>query len=500
MVDEITVPTYEQIEVMLTKLATNYSNLAIVFYDIFYNTTPMDVTFQMFDESGVIQTYTIPNRAKDMKNILNSESSEVTGSPEGQVEAARGTIFQDLDNGDLYIKETPSGAIGWSKFLRYSDLQEIIMEGIIPPEGSIVAKRGTLYVDKANAGLWMKLTSSGSEGWALISADTEKFATKEELGNLSAIVNLKESTANKINSITDQSTSSQYPSAPAVRSYVTNRTKNFANKDFSNISDVAKNYFANKDLSNISSVAKASLLGINRVPEGILEAPENMFIIIGHNNFKISAGTKFLCLNGLNADGTFNNEIEDVSVELYGSTGSASAESGYIFYSKLNNMVIAPTDNKYIVFTPEVEGEQPPKEELAVWFDPKNYKYYFCLDGIEWDQTPMVEIGRWTTDEEGDLDKVEIREVLKIATGDDVAHVVIETGGTDENWYRLYKDGWMEAGGCGYGNTEISFYKNFKSTKYTFVASGVASYTKAIDKVTIASSGDFDWIAKGWVV
>ena len=35
-------------------------------------------------------------------------------------------------------------------------------------------------------------------------------------------------------------------------------------------------------------------------------------------------------------------KIEDVSVELYGSTGSVSAESGYIFYSKLNNMVIAP--------------------------------------------------------------------------------------------------------------------------------------------------------------
>jgi hypothetical protein len=253
---------------MLTKLATNYSNLAIVFYDIFYNTTPMDVTFQMFDESGVIQTYTIPNRAKDMKNILNSESSEVTGSPEGQVEATRGTIYQDLDNGDLYVKETPSGAIGWSKFLRYSDLQEIIMEGIIPPKGSIVAKRGTLYVDKANAGLYMKLTSSGSEGWALISADTEKFANRD-LSNLTengeALFNAKENIANKINSITNQSTSSQYPSAPAVRSYVTNQTKNFANKDFSNISDVAKNYFANKDLSNISSVAKASFTALCKI-------------------------------------------------------------------------------------------------------------------------------------------------------------------------------------------------------------------------------------------
>ena len=66
----------------------------------------MDVTFQMFDESGMLQTYTIPNRAKDMENILNSDSAEVSGSPEGHVEAGRGVIFQDLTNGDLYIKKT----------------------------------------------------------------------------------------------------------------------------------------------------------------------------------------------------------------------------------------------------------------------------------------------------------------------------------------------------------------------------------------------------------
>ena len=61
MADQITVPSFEQIETVLTKLATNYSNMAILFYDIFYNTTPMDVTFQMYDEAGELQTYTIPN-------------------------------------------------------------------------------------------------------------------------------------------------------------------------------------------------------------------------------------------------------------------------------------------------------------------------------------------------------------------------------------------------------------------------------------------------------
>ena len=60
----ITAATYDQIATMLSKLATNYSNLASVFYDVFYNTTPEDVTFQMYDESGTLQTYTIPNRAR----------------------------------------------------------------------------------------------------------------------------------------------------------------------------------------------------------------------------------------------------------------------------------------------------------------------------------------------------------------------------------------------------------------------------------------------------
>ena len=49
----------EQIETVLAKLQNNYSELARTWYNIFYNTTPMDVTIKFYNEDGNIQTQTI---------------------------------------------------------------------------------------------------------------------------------------------------------------------------------------------------------------------------------------------------------------------------------------------------------------------------------------------------------------------------------------------------------------------------------------------------------
>ena len=44
----------EQIETVLAKLQNNYSELARTWYNIFYNTTPMDVTIKFYNEEGNI--------------------------------------------------------------------------------------------------------------------------------------------------------------------------------------------------------------------------------------------------------------------------------------------------------------------------------------------------------------------------------------------------------------------------------------------------------------
>lgn len=254
MADKITVPTYEQIETILSKLATNYSNLAHVFYDVFYNTEPMDVTFQMFDEQGELKTYTIPNRAKDMQNIINGE-----GSPEGNVSGSMGVLYQDLANADLYIKETPDGNEGWIQFATENYLNDIFLRGSGSPEGAVVATRGVLYIDTNGANLYIKSTITGSTGWILLAMDVDASNLANidlsnlspeglallnqraniDLSNLStlgqdvlnqraninlsnlsvsgqAVLNAKENVNNKVTSISSASTDSEYPSAKCM--------------------------------------------------------------------------------------------------------------------------------------------------------------------------------------------------------------------------------------------------------------------------------------------
>ena len=254
MADKITVPTYEQIETILSKLITNYSNLAHIFYDIFYNTEPQDVTFQMFDEQGELKTYIIPNRAKDMRNIVNGE-----GTPEGNITGSMGTLYQDLENAGLYIKETPTGNEGWSQVATEDYLDDIFLRGSGSPEGVIVAPKGVLYIDTNEANLYIKGTITGSIGWILLAMDVDasslanvdlsnlspeglavlNMRANVDLSNLSpsgqnvlnqraninlsnlstsgqSILNAKENVNNKVTSLSELSTDNEYPSAKCV--------------------------------------------------------------------------------------------------------------------------------------------------------------------------------------------------------------------------------------------------------------------------------------------
>lgn len=502
MVDQITVPTFEQIETILSKLATNYSNLAIIFYDIFYNTTPMDVTFQMYDEAGVLQTYTIPNRAKDMSNILSG-----SGSPQGDISATKGVLYQDLENGDLYIKLTSSGDTGWSKFVTGEEFENYLMSGIGSPEEVVVANRGTMFVDKVHAALYIKTTTEGNTGWALISANTENLANRDldnltsigeahfanpSLSNINpagrALFDAKENTSNKVTSISASSTDTKFPSAKAVYTFVGESTSNFADKDF----------------SNISSTAESRFLGTNKLNSCVLEATTLMYRG-ADNSFILPADTILLCTIGLNSNHTINNEIVEILQDVAGVIPTLTSDyglEGLIFYEYTGDhtgILRAPEMARYFY-----SEEEPEVVAGGVWFNPVTYTYHSVktIDGSDvWALAEMAEIGRWSTNPNGSVKTFEPYSPIRMISSNsaELAHVIIETGGTEENWYRLYKDGWIEVGGCGTGDTEITFYKNFKSVNYTFVASGVTSYTKAVDGVTIVASGDFDWIAKGQV-
>jgi hypothetical protein len=96
----------------LTELLQNTVNMTSVFYDIFINPEPMDVVLTQYNTNGELITITVPNRAKDLQRALVG-----TGSPEGTVAVAEGTLYVDSVTQTAYVKIDGSGTTGWKIIL-----------------------------------------------------------------------------------------------------------------------------------------------------------------------------------------------------------------------------------------------------------------------------------------------------------------------------------------------------------------------------------------------
>ena len=175
----IDIPTFTQIATIVSELVTDYGNMAQTYFDMFYNTTPMDVSLTLYDVDGSVKTYVVPNRAKDRNYCRNGQ-----GTPEGRISAPIGTIYQDTLNGVLYIKRTGTDSYGWSNI----NPDDVIEVGYESPEGRLVRPKGNLFIDANTASLYIKSTSTGATGWILISANTEVLADTD-LSNLTTIGN-----------------------------------------------------------------------------------------------------------------------------------------------------------------------------------------------------------------------------------------------------------------------------------------------------------------------
>ena len=412
---ELPIVTFEQIETILSKVATNYSELALVFYDVFYNTTPMDVTFQMFDEAGVLQTYTIPNRAKDFNYILNGE-----GNPENKVAASMGSIYQDLTNGNLYIKQIDGGKTGWNEFVVQEDLDSYLLKGTGSPEGLIEGQKGLLYVDTAGSSLYIKTTSTGTQGWYLISANTDDLANRSldnltvegeakfanpSLTNLSEegqqVLDSKENISNKVTTLSATSTNEQYPSAKVVYDYVNARLNNLANIN----------------LSNLSSTGELKFLGMGQVGDCILSAPRGLVTNSG-NQVTIPSGTILLCANGLTSSYALRNQRVELGSAINTFISWSSADSGIIFYDSNNNILrYCKASNFYSSVTEPIA-----QTSTDIWFNPQDNTYHYVHLG-EWELAAMVRVAEFETDSEGNIDTLSSRYPVEVATKDDLQNL-----------------------------------------------------------------------------
>lgn len=104
----------KQIEAQLAVIETGYASILRTYYNLFYNSEPMDIELQIYAEDGSVQTITVPNRAKD-------RTGTITGidDPEGNVIASYGAFYINTTAHTLWYKTTMDGSKGWQKV--YSD-------------------------------------------------------------------------------------------------------------------------------------------------------------------------------------------------------------------------------------------------------------------------------------------------------------------------------------------------------------------------------------------
>ena len=150
----------ENIELVLARLQNNYSELARTFYTLFYDPNPQDLTLEWYDENNVLQTLTIPNRAKDQKYIKNGQTN-----PEGFVEAPPATLYQNTRTGEVFLKNSGTGKSGWMKVISEADLDNFIIRGEGAPNENVTAKLGTLYIDTTTGVVYIRSLPTGNVGW-----------------------------------------------------------------------------------------------------------------------------------------------------------------------------------------------------------------------------------------------------------------------------------------------------------------------------------------------
>ena len=116
--DLSSIRTIQDVINVLSVLFFNMNEIERVYYDIFINPIPMDVTLERYDDEGTLETITVPNRAKTSFEVLTGE-----GNPTGIVSASPGGFYLDTLGGDMYYKRTGTDAYGWVKLLSNASMQ-----------------------------------------------------------------------------------------------------------------------------------------------------------------------------------------------------------------------------------------------------------------------------------------------------------------------------------------------------------------------------------------
>ena len=179
----VEVQDIQKIAITLSQLAQNYNELAQNWFDIFYNPEARDVNIKFFDANGNLESYVIPNRAKDLKYILNGTGAPTENNSLNNADV--GSVYLDIATGDMYIKQ----ATYWRRIM---SMNEVYSQGHGIPNGFKYGKRGDLYTDLETGYLYFKQTETGTDGWELTTAGGKADQTDVDAKYLDLLQKIKE--------------------------------------------------------------------------------------------------------------------------------------------------------------------------------------------------------------------------------------------------------------------------------------------------------------------
>lgn len=127
---DMTAERLSLIQAQLARLEASYGSFARTYYNMFYNTSPMDITISVYDGKGALQEITVPNRAKSYQQVLTGH-----GSPIGEQTGPLGSLYIDMaDGGSLWYKTSADGSsTGWCEVYTTSNWKK--GQEYIAPDG-----------------------------------------------------------------------------------------------------------------------------------------------------------------------------------------------------------------------------------------------------------------------------------------------------------------------------------------------------------------------------
>lgn len=151
----------------IVEYLTNSVNITSKFYDIFFNPIPMDVTFEQYNDNNELVEVTIPNRAKDLKNIETGD-----GSPEGQASGERGSLYIDVSTPQLYIKVNGDSDTGWVAIPNQNEIISIIQNYLEVNDYAKVEDIGDGTVTITQGGVFKGSLNVNQKGNTVIDVDS----------------------------------------------------------------------------------------------------------------------------------------------------------------------------------------------------------------------------------------------------------------------------------------------------------------------------------------